>query len=94
MTGWLEIHRAKLTARDDEIAFSLIDLKDRSGIGAKLGKETFLQDLRDQPFHDASTRQCASSEVAPLRLTSSLPNALILKAVKGETKWIEAICYR
>ena len=28
MTGWLEIHRAKLTARADEIAFSLIDLKD------------------------------------------------------------------
>ena len=28
------------------------------------------------------------------RQTSSLSNALILKAVKGETKWIEAICYR
>ena len=28
MTGWLEIHRAKLTPRVDEITFSLIDLKD------------------------------------------------------------------
>ena len=28
MTGWLEIHRAKLTAGAYEIAFSLIDLKD------------------------------------------------------------------
>ena len=92
MTGWLEIHRAKLTARDDD--HLLADLPERlSGFGAKLGRETF-QDLRDQPFHGASTRQCAFSEVAPLLLTSSLSNALILKAVKGETKWIEAICYR
>jgi hypothetical protein len=90
MTGWLEVHRAKLTARDD----ALIYLKETvSGIGAKLGRETF-QDLRDQPFHDASTRQCAYLEVGPLLLTSSLSNALILKAVKGKTKWIDANCCR
>ena len=81
MTGWLKMHRAKLTARDDEIAFSLIDLKacirhwhdDRKGM--------FLQDLLDRPFHGASPRKWVSSEVAPLRLTPSLINALIWKPI-------------
>jgi hypothetical protein len=38
LTGWLEIHRAKLTARGDEIAFSLIYLKDRLGHRARNSK--------------------------------------------------------
>jgi hypothetical protein len=42
-------------------------------------KETFLQALRDRPFHDASTRQGTCSEVAPLSPPFTLPNALILR---------------
>ena len=84
----------KLTARDD----ALIYLKDRSRASARSSEGKHLKIFGI----NLSTRQHTSSEVAPLRLTSSLSNALIfsslsnamiLKAVKGETRWIEAICY-
>jgi hypothetical protein len=91
MTGWLEIHRANLTTRADEITFSLIDLKDlwrearKGNVLTSSSGSTFPRRL------NATGHLLRGSCFAPHFI---LPNALIFKTVKGETKWIEAICYR
>ena len=91
MTGWLEIHRAKLTTRADEITFSLIDLKDmwrearKGNVLTSSSGSTFPRRL------NATWHLLGGSSFAGHFI---LPNALIFKTVKGETKWIEAICYR